>query len=97
MIIKICSNITVKDCTSGYRAGNIKVIEYLATNYPIDYPEPESIITLAKANLKVKEVQANMFSRESGNSSISSWKSVYYMIKVSIAIICASFQKKVRS
>lgn len=95
-IIKICSNVRVKDCTSGYRAGNKLVIDYLASNYPIDFPEPESIISLSKANFKVKEVTANMFSRESGTSSISSWKSVYYMIKVSIAIFCASFQKKVR-
>lgn len=95
-IIKICSNVRVKDCTSGYRAGNKLVIDYLASNYPIDFPEPESIISLSKANFKIKEVTANMFSRESGTSSISSWKSVYYMIKVSIAIFCASFQKKVR-
>lgn len=95
-IIKLCSRVKVKDCTSGYRAGNKSVIEYLASNYPIDFPEPESIISLSKANFEVKEVQANMFSRESGVSSISSWKSVYYMVKVSLAIICASFQKKVR-
>lgn len=94
-IIKLCSNITVKDCTSGYRAANKHAINYLALNYPIDFPEPESIISLSKANLKVKEVQVNMFSRESGVSSISSWKSIYYMIKVSLAIFCVSFEKKV--
>ncbi|MEG1132371.1 MAG: glycosyltransferase family 2 protein [Romboutsia sp.] len=94
-IIKLCSNINIKDCTSGYRAANKDVINYLASNYPIDFPEPESIISLSKANLKVKEVQVNMFSRESGVSSISSWKSIYYMIKVSLAIFCASFEKKV--
>ncbi len=95
-IIKLCSKVTVKDCTSGYRAGNKLVIDYLASNYPIDFPEPESIISLSKANFEVKEVQANMFSRESGVSSISAWKSVYYMVKVSLAIFCASFEKKVR-
>lgn len=94
-IIKLCSNITIKDCTSGYRAANKDAINYLALNYPIDFPEPESIISLSKANLKVKEVQVNMFSRESGVSSISSWKSIYYMIKVSLAIFCASFEKEV--
>ncbi|EQK43929.1 glycosyl transferase 2 family protein [[Clostridium] bifermentans ATCC 638] len=95
-IIKLCSKVVVRDCTSGYRAGNKNAIEYLSTNYPVDYPEPESIISLTKANLKIKEVHANMFSRESGVSSISSWKSIYYMIKVSLAIVCASFEKRVR-
>lgn len=95
-IIKLFSHVLVKDCTSGYRAGNKKVIDYLSTNYPVDYPEPESIISLSKANIKIKEVYANMFSRENGVSSISSWKSIYYMIKVSLAIVCASFEKRVR-
>lgn len=95
-IIKVCSKVVVRDCTSGYRAGNKNAIEYLSANYPVDYPEPESIISLSKANLKIKEVHANMFSRESGVSSISSWKSIYYMIKVSLAIVCASFEKRVR-
>lgn len=95
-MIKLFSKETVKDCTSGYRAANKSSIDYLANNYPIDFPEPESIILLSKSNFKVKEVEANMFSRESGVSSISSWKSVYYMVKVSLAILCASFEKKVR-
>lgn len=95
-IIKVCSKVVVRDCTSGYRAGNKNAIDYLSANYPVDYPEPESIISLSKANLKIKEVHANMFSRESGVSSISSWKSIYYMIKVSLAIVCASFEKRVR-
>lgn len=95
-MITVFSKETVKDCTSGYRAANKPSIDYLANNYPIDFPEPESIILLSKSNFKVKEVEANMFSRESGVSSISSWKSVYYMVKVSLAILCASFEKKVR-
>ena len=35
----------------------------------------------------------NMFQREGGQSSIRSWKSIYYMIKVSVAVVCASLQK----
>ena len=95
-VIKLFSKVIIRDCTSGYRAGNKSVIEYLSSNYPVDFPEPESIISLSKANFKIKEVSANMFSRESGVSSISSWKSVYYMIKVSLAIVCASFEKRDR-
>ena len=95
-IIQLCSKVVVRDCTSGYRAGNKDVIEFLASNYPVDFPEPESIISLSKANFEIKEVDANMFSRESGVSSISSWKSIYYMIKVSLAIFCTSFQRKAR-
>lgn len=94
-IINIFSGCKILDPTSGFRAANKSVITYLARKYPTDYPEPESLVDLSKQNFKIKEVQVNMLERQGGVSSISSWKSIYYMIKVSLAIICSSFQKKV--
>lgn len=91
--IKLFGRIEVKDPTSGYRAANRKCIRYLAEHYPVDYPEPESIVLLAKRNIRVKETQVNMFEREGGQSSINMRRSVYYMFKVTIAIVCASLQK----
>lgn len=95
-IIKVFAKCQVKDPTSGFRAANKEVIRYLAENYPIDYPEPESIVDLSKHRFRIGEVQVNMHEREGGVSSITSWKSLYYMIKVSLAIICSSLQRKVR-
>ena len=66
-----------------------KVTDY----YPADYPEPESIVQIKKMRHRIQEVQVNMFQREGGQSSIRSWKSIYYMIKVSVAVVCASLQK----
>jgi len=85
----------VNDPTSGFRAANRKAIKYLSANYPVDYPEPESLVDLSRHSFRIGEVQVNMLEREGGISSISSWKSVYYMIKVSLAIICSSLQRKV--
>ena len=48
---------------------------------------------IKKMRHRIQEVQVNMFEREGGQSSIRSWKSIYYMIKVSVAIVCASLQK----
>ena len=62
----------------------------------MDYPEPESLVDLSKRSFRISEVQVNMLEREGGMSSISSWKSVYYMVKVSLAIVCSSLQKKTR-
>jgi glycosyltransferase involved in cell wall biosynthesis len=92
-VIKIFAGITIKDPTSGYRAANRKCIQFFANNYPIDYPEPEAIVMLAKKKMSVFEKQVNMFEREGGESSINMWKSVYYMFKVTLAIVCTSFQK----
>lgn len=94
----LIESVTLKkiyDPTSGFRAANKKAIKFLAEDYPVDYPEPESIVTLLKNGFVLKEVQVNMFEREGGVSSISPIKSVYYMLKVSLAILCASFQRKV--
>ncbi len=86
-LIKLRIHRRVYDVTSGFRAVNTKGIELFASNYAQDYPEPESLITAAKAGLKISEVPVTMKERQGGVSSISSFKSVYYMIKVSLAIL----------
>ena len=65
------------------------VIELFAEHYPSDYPEPETIVSLLEAGFKVEEMPVLMNEREHGTSSITLTKSVYYMIKVSIAILVA--------
>ena len=94
LLIRAVSGLKVLDVTSGFRAANKKALSFLARNYPTDYPEPESLVTLKKNGFRIKEVQVNMFERAAGRSSINSLKSIYYMVKVSFAVICASIQKK---
>ena len=96
VIIRIFSGCKISDPTSGYRAVRKEIIAVFAKNYPVDYAEPESIVELSKYRFKMKEVSVNMFEREGGQSSIRAWKTIYFMFKVSIAIICTSFQKKVK-
>lgn len=75
------------DTTSGFRAFNKKGIELFANYYPKDYPEVEALVFAAKRGLMVREVSVNMYERKSGKSSITPLKSVYYMVKVTFAII----------
>lgn len=95
-LIKCLTGVSIKDPTSGFRAANRKVIHLLAENYPIDYPEPESIVTLLRREIKVKEVPVNMYERSGGKSSINFGKSIYYMMKETCAICCAGFVRKGR-
>ena len=83
----------IKDNTSGFRAYNAKTIQFLAKNYPHDYPEPETIILLGKNKFKLKEVPVLMYERQGGTSSIFGFKSVYYMIKVILAILVTYTRK----
>jgi glycosyltransferase involved in cell wall biosynthesis len=75
------------DPTSGFRAYNRKALRILSQHYSIDYPEPDAIVTLLKNGLHLKEISVEMDPRRFGKSSITPFKSGYYMFKVSMAII----------
>lgn len=83
----------VADTTSGFRAVNKKVIDFFSRNYPEDYPEVEALVLLHKRGFKVKEVSVNMKERVSGRSSITPFRSLYYMVKVSLAIFINLLRK----
>lgn len=72
---------------------NKDIITLYAKKYPKDYPEPESVVTILKQGKKVEETAVRMNAREEGVSSISPGKSVYYMIKVTLAILIAALRR----
>ncbi|MCI5698919.1 MAG: glycosyltransferase family 2 protein [Lachnospiraceae bacterium] len=86
-LIKILTGKTITDPTSGLRLVDRKVMELFSEQYPKDYPEPESVVAVIRRKMKVGEIPVIMHEREGGVSSISAKKSVYYMIKVSLAIL----------
>lgn len=93
-LIKKLTGKKITDPTSGFRMVNSNVIELFAMQYPKDYPEPESIVTLLKKGKKIVEVPVQMKARQGGESSINMINSVYYMIKVSLAILIESTKKE---
>jgi glycosyltransferase involved in cell wall biosynthesis len=76
----------VSDPTSGFRLYNRRAIALFARDYPHDYPEVEAVLMLHVHRLRMREVPVRMFQRGGGISSISSGKSLYYMVKVLLAI-----------
>lgn len=91
-IIKLCCNKKITDPTSGFRAADKNVIEVFAKKYPTDYPEPESTVDVLKKKYNVVEVPVSMREREGGKSSINVFKSMDYMVKVSLAILIDSIR-----
>lgn len=90
-LIKICTGKRIYDPTSGFRASNKEIIKMFANEYPTDYPEPDTIVTVIKKGYNVAEIPVKMKERTSGKSSLSSpIKAMFYMIKVSVAIILSS-------
>lgn len=86
-LIKILTKSRVTDPTSGMRMVNRDIIEIYSGCYPKDYPEPESVVAILRQGKKVEEYPVIMKEREEGVSSISPAKSIYYMVKVTLAIL----------
>jgi glycosyltransferase involved in cell wall biosynthesis len=84
----------VSDPTSGFRLYNRRAISLFAHDYPHDYPEVEAVLMLHFHRLKMQEVPVRMFQRGGGVSSITSGKSLYYMVKVLLAIFVGLVRKR---
>ncbi len=83
------------DSTSGFRAFNKNAIRFLSKHYPIDFPEPESLVILKKHGFKIKETSVFMNERLGGESSVTKFKAVYFMISISIAILIDWIKKPI--
>jgi glycosyltransferase involved in cell wall biosynthesis len=82
------------DPTSGFQAVNRLGIRLFAADYPHDYPEVEATVMVFKHRLRLREVPVAMRERATGRSSITAVRSVYYMIKVTLATVIALFRRK---
>ena len=86
LIFMLCG-IRIRDVTSGMRAVNRKMIEEFAKNYAQDYPEPEAILASGLMKARIVEIPVQMRERQGGTSSINALRSIYYMVKVSAALV----------
>ena len=77
----------VTDPTSGFRIYNRRAIRLFARDYPHDYPEVEAVLMLHTHRLRMVEVPVEMHQRGTGRSSITRTRSLYYMLKVSLAVL----------
>jgi hypothetical protein len=84
----------VTDPTSGFRLYNQRAIRLFAHDYPHDYPEVEAVLMLHAHRLRMAEVPVRMHVRGSGQSSITKGRSLYYMVKVSLALLVGLLRRR---
>ena len=84
----------VTDPTSGFRMTNRRGIELFARDYPHDYPEVEAVLMIHAHRLRSAEMAVRMRPRTTGVSSINASRSLYYMVKVTLAIFVGLFRAK---
>jgi glycosyltransferase involved in cell wall biosynthesis len=94
LIVSALTRQRITDPTSGFQAVNRLGIRLFAADYPHDYPEAEATVMVFKHRLRLQEVPVTMRARETGRSSITTLRSVYYMVKVVLAIFVALFRRK---
>lgn len=93
-VLSLITRQRVTDPTSGFRMTDRHGIELFASDYPRDYPEVEAIVLLHTNSLRSRELSVVMAPRTTGVSAISSTQSVYYMVKVLLAVFVALFRAR---
>jgi glycosyltransferase involved in cell wall biosynthesis len=96
-VVSLITRRRVSDPTSGFRMTNRRGIELFAADYPRDYPEIEAILLMHAHRLRSCEIPVVMRPRLTGTSAISSTQSVYYMIKVLLAVFVGLFRRPPRN
>lgn len=92
--IKLLAGHCITDVTSGFRACNRKVIANFAHDYPAEYPEPVSTTDCLLKSYRIKEIPVEMNPRTAGASSIHSWKNIYYMVNVCLALTVTKIKRR---
>jgi glycosyltransferase involved in cell wall biosynthesis len=93
-LISLLTRYRVSDPTSGFRAYNRLMISVFARQYPHDFPEPEAVVVASRHGARVVEVPVAMRERAAGRSSIRRLGSVYYMVKVTFAMLLHMIRDK---
>ncbi|MFW6059873.1 MAG: glycosyltransferase family 2 protein [Phycisphaeraceae bacterium] len=91
-LLRVLAGQRVTDCTSGFRAAGRRAICAFAYWYPEDYPEPEVILLLRRGGYTVREVAVEMNPRTTGTTSIPLHAGVFYVLKVSVALLLDLFR-----
>jgi glycosyltransferase involved in cell wall biosynthesis len=92
-LVSILGGQRVTDTTSGFIALDRVGIELFAAEYPHDYPEVEATLVALRSGLRLAQVQVDMRERETGSSSITFLGSLYYIVKVTLALLVASLRR----
>jgi glycosyltransferase involved in cell wall biosynthesis len=92
-VVSLLGGQRVTDTTSGFLALDRVGIELFAREYPHDYPEVEATLVALKSGLRLRQVQVEMRERETGASSITFVRSLYYIVKVMLALLVASMRR----
>jgi len=86
-LVNLVTGYRVTDPTSGFFAINRRLIEFYSNHYPSDYPEVDAYILMHRLKARAVEVPVRMYERGEGKSSITPFRAMYYMVKVTLSFL----------
>lgn len=87
LVLRVVARVHVSDPTSGFRLYGPRALALFDETYPYDFPEPESLAVARANGLVISETPVTMRERQGGSSSIAGFSTLYYMLKVTLAIV----------
>jgi glycosyltransferase involved in cell wall biosynthesis len=86
MVLRPILGKPVHDPTSGFVGVNRTALDVFSRSFPLDYPEIETLVVLQRRRFRFEEVPCKMLPRTTGRSSITPWKSLYYIAHVLLGV-----------
>jgi hypothetical protein len=86
-LVNVTTGYRVTDPTSGFFAINRRLVAFYSDHYPSDYPEVDAYILMHRLGARALEVPVRMYDRSEGKSSITAFRAVYYMVKVTLSFL----------
>jgi glycosyltransferase involved in cell wall biosynthesis len=76
----------VRDPTSGFVGVNRTALAVFSRSFPLEYPEIEALVVLQRRRFRFVEVPCRMRPRQTGRSTITAMKSLYYIVHVLLGV-----------
>ena len=86
LFLSLICRARITDPTSGFWLVDRRLLDLFSESYPCDYPEPEALALLRRLGYAFHEQPVTFRARTAGHSSIGRWDTLYYALKVGLAL-----------
>jgi len=98
LLVQRVSGQRFTDTSSGFRAFRRPVVEFFATEYPMEYMESvEALVLAVRQGFTVREVPVVMHDRSAGTASNRNLRLAYHFVRLLIVLAAGGRSRRVRA
>lgn len=86
-MVYLLTRMQVRDVTSGFQVMNLKTLDFLADEYPVDFPDADIILLLLVHRFRIQEVPVMIRPRSAGVSMHGIGSAFVYPFKILLSMI----------